>query len=100
MSKGLKGKYGTIEGYKLNLTQCLAIQENNYTSKDGHNDYDPESIDNRINELRASIASKNANGLRILLDKEQRQYDDFLKSQGVPEFHFTWIEETQSYIEF
>lgn len=91
---------GTKEAYKLNLTQCLAIQSNNYTSKDGHNDYDPESIDNRINELRASIASRNANGLRILLDKEQRQYDDFLSSQGVPEFHYTWNDETNDYIMF
>jgi hypothetical protein len=100
MSTKLKGKYGTVEGHKLNLTQCLAIQENNYTSKDGHTDYDVESINNRINELHASMACQRANYLRKRLDSDMKQYNEFLESQGVPEFYFTWNDETESYIEF
>jgi hypothetical protein len=100
MSTKLKGKYGTIEGHKLNLAQCLSIQENNYTSKDGHTDYDPQSIEDRINALHASMASKRSNYLRKMLDSNMKQYNEFLESQGVPEFYFTWNEETESYIEF
>ena len=95
-----KAKYGTNDGHKLNLTQALDIQANDYLSKCGHFDYDPASVDGRIYQLQASMAGKRANALRIQMDIDLKQYNDFLDSQGVPEFYFTWNDETQSYIEF
>ena len=44
--------------YKLNLTQCLEIQANQYRSKHNATDYYPELIDSRIIELQSFKAQR------------------------------------------
>jgi hypothetical protein len=44
-------QYGQKGGSKLNLKQALEIRENQYRSRDGQRDYQPEEIDARIWEL-------------------------------------------------
>ena len=99
MSKNL-GVNGTISGHKLNLKQALIIQANGYLSKDGHHDYDVESVDNRIYELQNSTSEKILKLLEAKMRREQDSYESFLDLVGVPPFHFTWCEEDQSYIPF
>ena len=86
--------------YKLNLTQCLAIQANQYRSV--HNDYDyyPELIDSRIYELQSSLGDRLLKSLEIKMQREQNAYNAFLDLVGVPPFHFTWDSELNEYIPF
>jgi hypothetical protein len=96
----LTGINGTIEGHKLNLKQALIIQANGYLSKDGHHDYDVESVDNRIYELQNSTSEKAFKLMEAKMQREQNSYEAFLDLVGVPKFDFTWCEEDQSYIPF
>lgn len=48
----------TKTAHKLNLTQCLEIQANQYRSKHNDTDYYPELIDGRIIELQSLKAQR------------------------------------------
>ena len=86
--------------YKLNLTQCLTIQANQYRSV--HNDYDyyPELIDSRIYELQRSKDDSLIKSLEIKMQRDQNAYNAFLDLVGVPTFPFTWDSELNEYIPF
>ena len=86
--------------HKLNLTQCLEIQANQYRSKHNATDYYPELIDNRIYELQNSTGEKLLKALELKMQREQNAYESFLDLVGVPSFHFTWDNELNEYIPF
>lgn len=84
----------------LNLTQCLAIQSNNYMNKHNTTDYQPELIDARILELLASKMAKEQLDAMFAMTKAEEAYNAFLDLQGVPKFPYTYDHDTESYIMF
>jgi hypothetical protein len=68
------GKKPTTEsrqrsGNKLNLKQCLEIRENQYRSRDGQHDYQPEEIDERILELTGNKDEREMKRMEKLADE-------------------------------
>lgn len=100
MSSYKRIQYGTKEASKLNLTQCLAIQNSNYTSKDGTIDYDQSSVDFRIYELQNSLSAKIHAAELKQFEKAEVDYQKHLDDSGVPPFPYTWDQDNQEYIMF
>jgi len=86
--------------HRLNLTQCLEIQANQYRSRHNTQDYYPELIEARIHELQSNKSASIEINNMIALDRQLQEYDLFLKLNGVPDFNYTYDHDTQSYIEF
>ena len=93
-------QYGTKEASKLNLTQCINIQNSNYTSKDGSIDYDPSSIDFRIYELQNTLEARKHQEALKQFEKDEADYQKHLDDVGVPSFPYTWDQDNQEYIMF
>jgi hypothetical protein len=86
--------------HKLNLSQCLEIQANQYRSRHNSSDYFPELVESRIYELQSNKAAILELNNLIALDRQLQEYDLFLKLNGVPDFNYTYDHETETYLEF
>jgi ParB-like chromosome segregation protein Spo0J len=65
-------------GNKLNLKQCLEIRENQYRSRDGQHDYQPEEIDERILELTGNKDEREMKRMEKLAEDMPEDFYDKL----------------------
>jgi hypothetical protein len=54
----MRKTYGTKTATRLNLTQCIRLQQNNFLSQDCTTDYDHDEVIARLIELQSRKDSK------------------------------------------
>ena len=67
---------GQRGGSKLNLKQALEIRDNQYRSRDGQRDYQPEEIDARIFELQANKGEREQKEFEKMMEEAPDDYFD------------------------